>query len=979
MPTADLDELPAASSFLSSRWSQDNLVTMRPGRLYDGPVLERIEQDTLEYLVQELAGRVGPLEVGAGRMGVHTWDIGCSGPDGCFVLQVPRALDEPGSRGRALRDVPRQNVANLRHFRERGLRRFAVEPRESLLLGHGVPVALFEALPEHHAVGFGRGAIQLEVSEGKQAWLVGLGPVGTAEVLAELVAALVYHYEPDVDGGSAVADVSVNDGDFALRRRADGTFDLRLTAIRRLETGVEPNILLLYLTQLLAYEDWTVDSKLTGLPTLMSNPSVAFEGVARGLRYRALDQGQDEAGATSQAFDWISDFGKSREGRAYRPWVERFVAGQLPLAFGADLREHWWRVIPLAIKQGLLELKGRTVQGQADAGSARAIRTFLDTLAREIGRTVEDEPGTFRVNDLGREGVERLLGEAQVPSESRAGIVERLFAHWPHRNLDQLVGRVPEARGLRRLKSRLTFGTVVPEADMGTLRAVAGGRGTAQPRQVANREVFGHLTLPAALHDEAIATFPTFEAYMDAALHDPKWGYYSRSVVIGRSGHFATHPEQFSPHYGRWLATWAFKAWQDLLAHGELAETDPFPIVEFGAGNGRLARDILDAIAARGAYDRHADGKLWATFSERARYHVYEVSESLRQKQRELLGARAAVAAGDARCPRETLQRDFPAGLRGFVVTNEVPDAFGVHKLVLGADGTAWATLVVPRVERSLLEALPAELARRIGEVSTSIRRTFGYEAYPDDFYLDERTWLATMNGISDQSGARYDDLLASLWFEEVYVPVTAVPSLARELATNATDHALALAAAESGVVLYPNVHAARFMREIATSLAAGFVVTIDYGDTTFGLVQGARHGDFPFRVYRDSPDFRPRPNDPYTAPGTQDLTTDVSFTALARAGCDAGLHLVHYGPERDVSGDELPELLRAAAEQPLFGELLGNPVFQVLVLGTRPSDAFRGPLSTPRSPFAREQDVPKARRGKVADIERALARLRPV
>ena len=67
---------------------------------------------------------------------------------------------------------------------------------------------------------------------------------------------------------------------------------------------------------------------------------------------------------------------------------------------------------------------------------------------------------------------------------------------------------------------------------------------------------------------------------MDAALHHPKWGYYSRNVVIGRSGHFATHPEQLSPHYGRWVATWAFKAWRDMVAHGELANTD---LARFGA------------------------------------------------------------------------------------------------------------------------------------------------------------------------------------------------------------------------------------------------------------------------------------------------------------------------------------------------------------------------------------------------------------
>ena len=53
-------------------------------------------------------------------MGVLTWDIGCAGADGPFILQVPLMLDEPGARGRAKRDVPRLNVENIRSLRGAG-------------------------------------------------------------------------------------------------------------------------------------------------------------------------------------------------------------------------------------------------------------------------------------------------------------------------------------------------------------------------------------------------------------------------------------------------------------------------------------------------------------------------------------------------------------------------------------------------------------------------------------------------------------------------------------------------------------------------------------------------------------------------------------------------------------------------------------------------------------------------------------------
>ena len=54
-------------------------------------------------------------------MGVFTWDIACTGADGPFMLQVPLVLDEPGTRGRAKRDVPALNVDNMRDFIARGL------------------------------------------------------------------------------------------------------------------------------------------------------------------------------------------------------------------------------------------------------------------------------------------------------------------------------------------------------------------------------------------------------------------------------------------------------------------------------------------------------------------------------------------------------------------------------------------------------------------------------------------------------------------------------------------------------------------------------------------------------------------------------------------------------------------------------------------------------------------------------------------
>ncbi|HEY5451969.1 MAG TPA: hypothetical protein VIQ54_24615, partial [Polyangia bacterium] len=93
----------------------------------------------------------------------------------------------------------------------------------------------------------------------------------------------------------------------------------------------------------------------------------------------------------------------------------------------------------------------------------------------------------------------------------------------------------------------------------------------------------------------------------------------------------------------------------------------------------------------------------------------------------------------------------------------------------------------------------------------------------------------------------------------------------------------------------------------------------------------------------------------------------------LAAAGRQAGLQVVHFGPERDLVGDELPALVRAAADDEATVEFLGNPVFKVLVLGTRATGVFTGPLMSPLALSARAQDVPKARRPLITAIENRL------
>ena len=77
-----------------------------------------------------------------------------------------------------------------------------------------------------------------------------------------------------------------------------------------------------------------------------------------------------------------------------------------------------------------------------------------------------------------------------------------------------------------------------------------------------------------------------------------------------------------------------------------------------------------------------------------------------------------------------------------------------------------------------------------------------------------------------------------------------------------------------------------RYMREIAASLQRGFLIAIDYGYTRDEQLAGRHLGTvMTYRQHSVSPN-------PYEAPGEQDITAHVNFTALAAAAEENGVQV---------------------------------------------------------------------------------------
>jgi SAM-dependent MidA family methyltransferase len=145
----------------------------------------------------------------------------------------------------------------------------------------------------------------------------------------------------------------------------------------------------------------------------------------------------------------------------------------------------------------------------------------------------------------------------------------------------------------------------------------------------------------------------SFARFMELALYAPGLGYYSGGAAkLGKDGDFTTAPE-ITPLFGKTLAH---------VAAGVMQQSAPY-ILEFGAGTGRLAHDILTELQDSGVTV--------------AGYAIVELSGELRSRQQDMLRTFPQVSWLDC----------MPEAFSGVVLGNEVLDAMPVHLLLKTADG----------------------------------------------------------------------------------------------------------------------------------------------------------------------------------------------------------------------------------------------------------------------------------------------------
>jgi len=157
----------------------------------------------------------------------------------------------------------------------------------------------------------------------------------------------------------------------------------------------------------------------------------------------------------------------------------------------------------------------------------------------------------------------------------------------------------------------------------------------------------------------------TFAHFMQVVLYDLAYGYYtSPGSKIGFGGaDFYTSPN-LSPTFGQLLAKQLAECWELLGLPTE------FWLIEQGAGTGTMALAILDEL-------KRSYSATYATTT----YEIREISDDLKAQQEALL-ADHPVQFSDRLPSCEQLP------VTGVYLTNELPDAFPVHRVVGGEGGT---------------------------------------------------------------------------------------------------------------------------------------------------------------------------------------------------------------------------------------------------------------------------------------------------
>lgn len=327
----------------------------------------------------------------------------------------------------------------------------------------------------------------------------------------------------------------------------------------------------------------------------------------------------------------------------------------------------------------------------------------------------------------------------------------------------------------------------------------------------------------------------SFAEFMHMVLYHSQYGYYnSDKERIGKFGDYYTSPTVHAM-FGELIAKQLEEMWK-IMGKGE------FTIVEMGANRGWLCHDIIQCIK-----------KEYPGFYDNFHYIIVESNPCAREKQKWLLGSvdcrSSFILASQARDKGASNQETYRTLPDKEVVKNPLSDRLDekVSWHTYGENGFSFGKIQGCFLSNEFVDALPVHRLKVKNKILKEVY--VGYNA--TNFY-------------------EIDD--------EVSEPV-----LRDYLKTNKIY-------LKEGQEYEINLGAVEWLRHVSEKLYKGFIITIDYGDTTDGLCCGNNAGGTVRCYYKHNVN-----RDYYERMGEQDITAHVDFMNLMNAGRLVGLEVTGF------------------------------------------------------------------------------------
>lgn len=405
-----------------------------------------------------------------------------------------------------------------------------------------------------------------------------------------------------------------------------------------------------------------------------------------------------------------------------------------------------------------------------------------------------------------------------------------------------------------------------------------------------------------------------FRDYMEICLYDPDHGYYrgSGKVRVGREGDFYT-----SSYVGDVMGE-RLGAYLRELAAERFGRAETVELVDWGGGTGRLAKQMLGgwnaAVEAAGTGEAGTgeEGKR-ATGTGEDRTEAVEATEEAGPEAGGPEAADTEAADTEARGPEAAVAEA----------------AGGPRVRVTVVDGN-------PAHRREAERALAAEIAAGEARVlSAEAAEAQPWRERPTVVVANELLDAMPVHRVVLRRGRLMEWAVA--WDDESGRPV---PSLAEP-----STPRLAESLARSGIRLREGqtaeigLEAADWIAALAGKLGRAIVAIVDYGDEAVELTAEHRMAGT-LMCYRR----HVASGDPFEAPGEQDMTAHVDYTAVRAAAEAAGWSTLWYGTQKRflVEAGVLERLAEHQVADPFHPIARSNRAIRQLLLSDGMSELFK-------------------------------------